>query len=212
MSPVSRLQILVCRIVLPRVLKLDRGLIVPGQQWEFHAQTKRMRPLQTEWFKANHVCIAQDNSVVLRRRMIDRQKKNNCFIVFRYFVIFAFNVSPLHLPSDPCYTQTKASSFLRHTCPHTSSSTRLKQAVRWCFELLMKLASVPGSRGEGKRRGWERGRGVCFQKLKPLLTWGQRLDPSESCSRLLTQASVGTDALMETEILMTRVNLCCAQS
>lgn len=58
----------------------------------------------------------------------------------------------------------------------------------------------------------EGGGGVCFQKLKPLLTWGQRLDPSESCSCLLSQASVATDALMEIEILMTEVKLCHPES
>lgn len=42
------------------------------------------------------------------------------------------------------------------------------------------------------------GGGVCFQKLKLPLTWGQSLCPSESCSNLLT--SLGADVLMETEI------------
>lgn len=60
---------------------------------------------------------------------------------------------PYTSPLTPCSTQTKASSFLRHTCPHTTSTARMEQVVRWCFELLMKLASVPGSRGEGERRG-----------------------------------------------------------
>lgn len=79
----------------------------------------------------------------------------------------------------------------------------------------MKLASVPGSRGEGEGGGvwrevgiW----GVCFQKLKLPLTWGQSLCPSESCSNLLTLALVGADVLMEIEILTTHINLRCAEA
>lgn len=70
--------------------------------------------------------------------------------------------------------------------PTHNHTALLGQVVRWCFELLMKLAPVPGRRG-----------GVCFQKPKLPLTWGQSFCPSESRSNLLTLASVSAGVLLK---------------
>lgn len=75
--------------------------------------------------------------------------------------------------------------FLTHSPTHNHAAL-LGQVVRWCFELLMKLAPFLEDKGGG---------GLYFQKPKLPLTWGQSFCPSEPCSNLLTPASVSADAI-----------------
>lgn len=82
--------------------------------------------------------------------------------------------------------QTKALSFSWHTRLHT---TMPPCWGKWWGGVLNYWWSWPRS---WKTRG---GGGVCFQKPKLPLTWGQSFCPSEPCSNLQTLASVRADAI-----------------
>lgn len=99
------------------------------------------------------------------------------YSVFRSFPLSLF----LHL-----FCTNKSFILLRHTRPHTTIPPCWG---KWWGGVLNYWWSWPlFLEGEG---------GVCFQKPKLPLTWGQSFCPSESRSNLLTMASVSAGVLLK---------------
>lgn len=135
-----------------------------------------------EWLKARKVyCEIKHIHGIWR----SKKKTNVCSACTQPFCLFLF-CSISHLFLHLFCTNKSFILFLTHSPTHNHAAL-LGQVVRWCFELLMKLAPFLEDKGVGG--------GVYFQKPKLPLTWGQSFCPSEPCSNLLTLASVSADVI-----------------